>query len=48
VGVRPGTYEVLLEGLTEQCGVEGANPEVVTVAPETIARVTFEVRCAQE
>jgi hypothetical protein len=46
VAVRPGTYEVLLDRLTDQCGVDGPNPEVVSVAPETVARVTFVVRCA--
>lgn len=46
VTVPPGTHEVLLDGLTDECAVDGNNPEVISVDPEETVRVTFVVTCS--
>lgn len=43
--VSAGEHEVLLEGLTDQCTVQGENPQIVTVAPDESLRITFLVDC---
>jgi hypothetical protein len=43
--VSAGDHEVLLEGLTDQCRVEGPNPQTVTVAEDDVLRITFIVDC---
>jgi hypothetical protein len=45
--VGPGTYEVLLDRVPAQCSVDDPNPAVVSVAPDAVESVTFEVRCAR-
>jgi len=47
VALEPGIYEVLLDELTEACVVDGSNPQVATVAEETVPRVHFVVRCTE-
>lgn len=43
--VSAGDHEVLLEGLTDRCRVEGPNPQTVTVAQDDVLRITFLVDC---
>jgi hypothetical protein len=45
--VGPGTYEVLLDRVPAQCSVDDPNPAVVSVAPDAVESVTFEVCCAR-
>ena len=43
--VAPGTYDVLLDGLTEACTVEGENPRATSVEADDVVTVTFMVDC---
>jgi hypothetical protein len=43
--VAAGTHEVLLENLTDECSVDGDNPQIVSVAAQESVRVTFLVDC---
>jgi TolB protein len=45
-GVEAGAHEVKLAGVAPNCAVSGANPERVTVAPDTMADLTFAVECS--
>ncbi len=43
--VAPGNYDVLLDGLTEACTVDGENPQATSVEADDVVTVTFMVDC---
>ena len=43
--VSAGDHEVMLEELTDECRVEGPNPQTVTVVQDDVLRITFVVDC---
>lgn len=42
------SFELKLDGVVEQCSVEGKNPRSVTIDPKKKAAITFEVRCTED
>jgi hypothetical protein len=46
-GLSEGSHSVLLNGLAENCRVEGTNPRDVVVGPDGQAHVSFDVSCAR-
>jgi hypothetical protein len=44
-GLSQGSHSVLLGGLPDNCGVEGANPRTVVVTADGTAALTFVVFC---
>jgi dipeptidyl aminopeptidase/acylaminoacyl peptidase len=44
-GLTPGEHEIALDGLASNCQVAGANPRPVSMAPDEVTRIRFDVKC---